>query len=143
MYYSSKRQAFLVDQGYAFKVITHLNGIDRLPALQFSTQHERMSLLQDVLLQSETAGDEEKIVDDLFSDRSTFRKAGKPRGAGVKRQAGTLSSLAGGEDMAYMEYQKGSRANKELAAQKPRHAFFRKEDRNKERRKKAQRDMLE
>ncbi|KAK0276699.1 DNA repair helicase RAD25 [Friedmanniomyces endolithicus] len=143
MYYSSKRQAFLVDQGYAFKVITHLNGIDSMPNLRFETQDEKMTLLTDVLLQSETAGDEEKIVDDLFSDKSTFRKAGGGRkgGSAVKRQAGTLSSLAGGEDMAYLEYQRGSRSNKELA--KPKNAFFGKEARERERRKKAQREMLQ
>eukprot|EP00966_Prymnesium_polylepis_P259987 6005689-Prymnesium_polylepis.1 len=28
MYYSTKRQQFLVDQGYAFKVITNLAGMD-------------------------------------------------------------------------------------------------------------------
>ncbi|RMZ07394.1 hypothetical protein D0860_05121 [Hortaea werneckii] len=143
MYYSSKRQAFLVDQGYAFKVITHLNGIDRMPDLRFSTQEERMTLLTDVLLQSETAGEQESIVDDLFSDKATFRKqggaGGKKGGNGVKRQAGTLSSLAGGEDMAYLEYAKGSRSNKELA--KPKNAFFRKEERDKERRRKAAQDM--
>ncbi|KAK3702498.1 DNA repair helicase RAD25 [Vermiconidia calcicola] len=140
MYYSSKRQAFLVDQGYAFKVITHLNGIDRMPNLAFATQQERMTLLTDVLLASETAAETENIKDDLFGD-SYARKKNKGKGGrgGVKRQAGTLSSLAGGEDMAYLEYAKGR--NKELA--KPRNAFFRKEDRNKERRAKANREMLE
>lgn len=136
MFYSSKRQAFLVDQGYAFKVITHLNGIDRMPGLAFRTQQERMSLLTDVLLQSETAGDVEDIKDDLFSDRNVSRN--KKKGPIVKRQAGTLSSLAGGDDMAYLEYQRGSKTNKELAKQ--RSAFFRKEDRDRERRKKAARD---
>ena len=139
MYYSSKRQAFLVDQGYAFKVITHLNGIDRMPNLSFATQQERMSLLTDVLLQSETAGDVEDIKDDLFSDRHVGR-AQQRKKSGVKRQAGTLSSLAGGEDMAYLEYAKGSR-NKDFA--KPRNAFFRKEERNRERRQKAAREMLD
>lgn len=140
MYYSSKRQAFLVDQGYAFKVITHLNGIDRMPNLAFATQQERMSLLTDVLLQSETAGDVEDIKDDLFSDRHVGRSQQRKKAGGVKRQAGTLSSLAGGEDMAYLEYARGSK-NKELA--KPRNAFFRKEERQKERRAKAAREMLE
>ncbi|KAF2769763.1 DNA repair helicase rad25 [Teratosphaeria nubilosa] len=135
MYYSSKRQAFLVDQGYAFKVITHLNGIDRMPNLQFATYEERMSLLTDVLLRSETEGEEERIVDDLFSDKATFRKGGAGggrKGGGVKRQAGTLSSLAGGDNMAYMEYGRG--AGKQL--EKSRSAFFRKEERERERRKK-------
>ena len=138
MYYSSKRQAFLVDQGYAFKVITHLNGIDRMPNLAFNTQQERMTLLTDVLLQSETAGDVEDIKDDLFSTRSITHH--KKKSGGVRRQAGTLSSLAGGEDMAYMEYARGS-ANKALS--KPRDAFFKKEQRIKEKRKKAQQDLLD
>jgi DNA excision repair protein ERCC-3 len=144
MYYSSKRQAFLVDQGYAFKVITHLNGIDRMPNLAFATHQERMSLLQDVLLQSETAGDVEDIKDDLFGDRYVSKAQQRKRQGGmkgVKRQAGTLSSLAGGDDMAYLEYKKGS-ANRD-ALGKPRNAFFKKEERNRERRQKAARDMLE
>ncbi|KAK3057470.1 DNA repair helicase RAD25 [Extremus antarcticus] len=137
MYYSSKRQAFLVDQGYAFKVITHLNGIDRMPDLAFANHQERMGLLTDVLLQSETAGGVEDIKDDLFSDRNVKRVHHHGR-KGVKRQAGTLSSLAGGEDMAYMEYAKGR--NKELA--KGRNAFFRKEERTRDRRAKANKEML-
>ena len=140
MYYSSKRQAFLVDQGYAFKVITHLNGIENMPGLKFNTQNEKMTLLTDVCLQSETAGEEEKIVDDLFSDKSTMRKAAGKGKAGVKRQAGMLSSLAGGEDMAYMEYDK---RNKNKALAKPKNAFFGKLQRDQERTKKAQRDMMQ
>lgn len=137
MYYSSKRQAFLVDQGYAFKVITHLKGMENMKNLAYSTQQDRMDLLQDVLLQSETAGDVEDIKDDLFSDRNVARQKKK---GGVRRQAGTLSSLAGGEDMAYMEYARGNSANKQLA--KPRDSFFKKEARLKERKKKAAQDML-
>ncbi|KAF7191842.1 General transcription and DNA repair factor IIH helicase subunit XPB [Pseudocercospora fuligena] len=139
MFYSSKRQAFLVDQGYAFKVITHLNGIEKMPNLKFTTQQERMTALQDVLLQSETAGDVEDIKDDLFSDRNVSR--GKAKGKGVRRQAGTLSSLAGGENMAYYEYNKNN-PNKALGA-KPRNQFFKKHERQQERKKKAAREMLE
>jgi DNA excision repair protein ERCC-3 len=134
MYYSNKRQAFLVDQGYAFKVITHLNGIEKMPNLAFNNHQDRMTLLTDVLFQSETAGDVEDIKDDLFSDRNQ-RKKGM-----VRRQAGTLSSLAGGENMAYMEYSRGN-ANKNLA--KTRNTFFKKAERAAERKKKAAQSMLE
>lgn len=136
MYYSSKRQAFLVDQGYAFKVITQLNGMDRMPNLAYNNHQERMNLLTDVLLATEEEMGVESIQDDLFSDRNVSKNQ-KKKGSGVRRQAGTLSSLAGGDSMAYMEYAKGSR-NKELA--RPRNAFFRKEDRNRERRQKAARE---
>ena len=140
MFYSSKRQAFLVDQGYAFKVITHLNGIDKMSNLLLKTPTERRELLTDVLLRNEDEGGVEDIKDDLFSDRVQGRKAGGGgKGKGVKRQAGTLSSLAGGEDMAYLEYARGGR-NKELAKEQ-KSAFFRKEERNREKRRKAARDQ--
>merc|ERR1711881_58596 len=45
MHYSAKRQAFLVDQGYAFKVITHLSGMEQLPDLAYASARERRELL--------------------------------------------------------------------------------------------------
>jgi DNA excision repair protein ERCC-3 len=101
MYYSSKRQAFLVDQGYAFKVITHLHGIENLPGLAYSAPAERRELLQEVMLQNETSADVEKVDDDLFSRRSAGSK-GKIAlldRKGAKRTAGLLSDLSGGQDM--------------------------------------------
>ena len=100
MYYSSKRQAFLVDQGYAFKVITHLHGIENLPGLAYASPAERRELLQEVMLQNEASADVEKIDDDMFGSRS-----GGPRGKsslakkGARRTAGTLDDLSGGKDM--------------------------------------------
>ena len=100
MYYSSKRQAFLVDQGYAFKVITHLQGIEELPGLAYASAAERRELLQEVMLQNETSADVEKIDDDLFGARSrgTRGKGGIAK-KGAKRTAGMLSELSGGQDM--------------------------------------------
>ncbi len=101
MYYSSKRQAFLVDQGYAFKVITHLQGIEDLPGLAYASPAERRELLQEVMLQNETSADVEKIDGDLFGARSNGSR-GKSGGfvkKGAKRTAGMLSELSGGQDM--------------------------------------------
>lgn len=115
MYYSTKRQAFLVDQGYAFKVITHLHGMESLPDLPYSTLSERRELLQMVLLQNEGAADLEAGDDaDNFVGRGNtdaFKR--QKMGAGkTNRTVGSLASLAGGEDMAYVEYNKNK--NKEL-----------------------------
>lgn len=101
MYYSSKRQAFLVDQGYAFKVITHLQGIENLPGLAYASPAERRELLQDVMLQNETSAEVEKIDDDLFGARSSGPqgKSGGIAKKGAKRTAGMLSELSGGQDM--------------------------------------------
>lgn len=114
MYYSSKRQAFLVDQGYAFKVITHLQGIENLPGLAYASPAERRELLQEVMLQNETSADVEKVDDDLFSARSggTRVKSSGMAKKGARRTAGMLSDLSGGQDMAYIEYNKSR--NKEL-----------------------------
>lgn len=40
MFYSTKRQQFLIDQGYAFKVITHLDGLAQMPGLVYATPGE-------------------------------------------------------------------------------------------------------
>ena len=50
MYYSTKRQQFLIDQGYTFKVITHLDGLENLPGLVYKTQDEQIELRQSVLI---------------------------------------------------------------------------------------------
>jgi DNA excision repair protein ERCC-3 len=116
MYYSTKRQAFLVDQGYAFKVITHLHGMDSLTNLAYSSLSERRELLQMVLLQNEDAAGIEAGDDaDNFVGRGTSTlKAPKAK---AKRTVGSLASLAGGEDMAYIEYNKSK--NKELKSHHP------------------------
>ncbi|KZF20355.1 putative DNA repair helicase [Xylona heveae TC161] len=112
MYYSSKRQAFLVDQGYAFKVITHLQGIENLPNLAYASPQERTELLQEVMLQNETSADVEKIDGDLFGERSGGPGSKRFAKKGARRTAGMLSDLSGGQDMAYIEYNKSR--NKEL-----------------------------
>jgi len=57
MYYSKKRKQFLIDQGYSFKVITHLQGIEKMKNLVFSTHEEQVELLNSILNEK---GDEEK-----------------------------------------------------------------------------------
>lgn len=131
--YSSKRQAFLVDQGYAFKVITHLEGIDEYEGLFYDTPAERRELLTEVMLQNESSGDIEEVTDDLFSMRSGGRGAAA-KNAKAKRSAATLSGLAGGDDMAYIEYNKSR--NKQLKDKGAQHPLFKKMERDRLRRKK-------
>lgn len=119
MYYSTKRQAFLVDQGYAFKVITHLHGMESLPNLAYSSARERRELLQDVLLKNEDAAgieageDSENMIGGGVSKR--VRSGGQSSSA--TRTTGSLAGLAGGEDMAYVEYSRNK--NKELKEHHP------------------------
>lgn len=116
MYYSTKRQAFLVDQGYAFKVITHLHGMENLPNLAYASARERRELLQEVLLKNEEAaglevGDD---ADNSIGRGSNIHKRFKSKAV---RGEGSLAGLAGGEDMAYMEY--STNKNKELKEHHP------------------------
>ncbi|XP_008545988.1 general transcription and DNA repair factor IIH helicase subunit XPB [Microplitis demolitor] len=101
MNYSRKRQRFLVNQGYAYKVITKLSGMDEEPDLFYKTREEQGQLLQQVLLASDTDADEERIPGD------------GPRP--IMRKAGNLASMSGADDAVYYEYKKSassSTANK-------------------------------
>ncbi|KAJ1800889.1 DNA repair helicase RAD25 [Coemansia sp. RSA 2399] len=99
MFYSAKRQQFLVDQGYSFKVITQLEGMDECPDLVYNDVESQKRLLHAVRMASEADADLER--EDGFGDG---RAGGSKKTAkGVKRAAGSLKSLSGADNMAYME----------------------------------------
>ncbi len=143
MVFSSKRQAFLVDQGYAFKVITHLNGIEKMPDLAFATREARVELLQKVLVEVESKSwrdEEEKEMAGLMTDGNMFYGPdGKPlRKKPHRRTAGMLRDLSGGQDMAYIEQNKSANKSMMRGAKKKavHNAFFKSMQRETERRKK-------
>ncbi|XP_051909888.1 general transcription and DNA repair factor IIH helicase subunit XPB [Hippocampus zosterae] len=92
MAYSTKRQRFLVDQGYSFKVITQLAGMEE-EDLMFSTREEQQQLLQKVLAASDMDAEEETVAGEVGA---------KPQ---FSRRTGTMSSMSGADDTVYMEYQ--------------------------------------
>ncbi|XP_032493817.1 general transcription and DNA repair factor IIH helicase subunit XPB isoform X1 [Phocoena sinus] len=92
MAYSTKRQRFLVDQGYSFKVITKLANMEE-EELAFSTKEEQQQLLQKVLAASDLDAEEEVVAGELGSKSSQ-----------VSRRFGTMSSMSGADDTVYMEY---------------------------------------
>ncbi|XP_075174839.1 general transcription and DNA repair factor IIH helicase/translocase subunit XPB [Anomaloglossus baeobatrachus] len=94
MAYSTKRQRFLVDQGYSFKVITKLAGMEE-EDLSFSTKEEQQHLLQKVLAASDLDAEEEVVAGEFGTKSSTH----------VARRVGTMSSMSGADDTVYMEYQ--------------------------------------
>ncbi|KAA0713407.1 TFIIH basal transcription factor complex helicase XPB subunit [Triplophysa tibetana] len=99
MAYSTKRQRFLVDQGYSFKVITKLAGMEE-EDLMFSTREDQQQLLQKVLAASDLDAEEEVVLGEV---------GGKLQ---FSRRMGTMSSMSGADDTVYMEYQmsRGSKA---------------------------------
>jgi len=110
MYYSSKRQGFLIDQGYAFKVITELHGIDKMDNLVFPTKASQISLLEEVL---NTGSDQWETSDHYMKMNNGQRlkkaSAAQPRitnssGVGpAQRFTAPLEHLSGGMNLSYHE----------------------------------------
>jgi DNA excision repair protein ERCC-3 len=122
MFYSGKRQAFLVDQGYAFKVITKLQGMESKPDLAFNTPSERREILSEVIIAKDEDLGEENIQGDMFSSKFASKGRGK-KGKGARRTGATLSELSGGQGMAYVEQQKSR--NKEIKSKTVKNTFMR------------------
>eukprot|EP00069_Balaena_mysticetus_P017101 bmy_10437T0 len=109
MAYSTKRQRFLVDQGYSFKVITKLANMEE-EELAFSTKEEQQQLLQKVLAATDLDAEEEVVAGEFGSRSSqaegvslcklTVRRVALQ----VSRRFGTMSSMSGADDTVYMEY---------------------------------------
>ncbi|XP_071802961.1 general transcription and DNA repair factor IIH helicase/translocase subunit XPB-like [Asterias amurensis] len=102
VYYSLKRQRFLVNQGYSFKVITKLAGMDE-SNLKYGKKQEQQQLLQQVLLASDIDAEEEKIPGDSAKGSSQY-----------VRRVGNMSSMSGADDQVYIEYQ-SSKSKKNLS----------------------------
>ncbi|KAI6380882.1 DNA repair helicase RAD25 [Pyricularia grisea] len=132
MYYSAKRQAFLVDQGYAFKVITQLANMENIPDLKYNTAESRLELLREIQIENEkqTEGDEE--IDDLFHSGKIAGKGRKK--ANVRRMAGRMDEYSGGQGMTMME--RGPTRNTQLKKTKKAESssFFKKIARENEKR---------
>ncbi|KAJ1558375.1 transcription factor TFIIH complex ERCC-3 subunit [Cladochytrium tenue] len=116
VYYSSKRQQFLIDQGYFFKIISRLEGLE-VATTAYATQTERLELLATVLVTNED--DTMDMLDDDGIEAvpdgdeaddyggSSFDDA--RAGAGARsaplfvQRAGNMASLSGADKMAYLE----------------------------------------
>lgn len=112
VYYSAKRQQFLIDQGYAFKVVTELAGLSQHPDLFYKAALQQEELLRSVLIDAERAVNED-LEDDLGSEEeydNVFRS-----------RPASLKALSGADSMAYMEIQRSVKDNN---ASKKRHKLF-------------------
>mmetsp|Transcript_32345 Transcript_32345/g.53520 ORF Transcript_32345/g.53520 Transcript_32345/m.53520 type:complete len:764 (-) Transcript_32345:111-2402(-) len=109
MYYSTKRQQFLVDQGYAFKVVPELpidNASDSSAAqLAYSSNEEQRRLLEEVL----NSNANEIQADEEEEDAAVRQAEGSAEGGAVSRKRGSMSELSGGDGLAYAEVSRGER----------------------------------
>ncbi|OIV93664.1 hypothetical protein TanjilG_04896 [Lupinus angustifolius] len=94
MYYSTKRQQFLIDQGYSFKVITSLPPSDEGPSLSYHHLEDQLALLGKVL----SAGDDAVGLEQLDEDTDEIALNS------ARRSQGSMSAMSGAKGMVYMEY---------------------------------------
>ena len=103
MYFSSKRQRYLVDQGYAFKVVTCLEnkqGEDIFSMRGGAGKYGRTEVEKDLLQRS---------LEDRKEQKERYERCMAEQGAPVRRQAGNMSSLSGGSGVVYAEVKRASR----------------------------------
>uniref|UniRef100_A0A8R1I3T1 General transcription and DNA repair factor IIH helicase/translocase subunit XPB n=1 Tax=Caenorhabditis japonica TaxID=281687 RepID=A0A8R1I3T1_CAEJA len=89
MGYSRKRQRFLVNQGYAYKVVNRLPGMES-EDLKLATKELQLQLLGQVLATSDADAEEEDIKEELAD--GTIR---------VARREATMASMSGGQGAQY------------------------------------------
>ncbi|KAH9402726.1 TFIIH basal transcription factor complex helicase XPB subunit [Tyrophagus putrescentiae] len=125
MQYSRKRQRFLVNQGYAYKVITTIKGMEEAELL-YGSKEEQMALLQQVLQANDADGEEENVA--LLDGPPEMRDRGERsfgRGpAGSSKRSGHMSSLSGADDNLYVEQQRKHQSK--AAAYASQHPLFKK-----------------
>jgi DNA excision repair protein ERCC-3 len=144
IYYSSKRQGFLVEcvyvllhpssdsrsplerrslpvasvhsQGYAFKVITALEGIEDTEDLVYKTKSEQIELLQTVLLANESEADigsdmrGSDLAPDFSQGGTPAPQSGRMDGAGkATRVVGSMQALAGYVSLSLPRLRRSSR----------------------------------
>ncbi|CAK9278092.1 unnamed protein product [Sphagnum jensenii] len=123
MYYSTKRQQFLIDQGYSFKVITSLPPADTGADLSYHKLSDQLDLLSKVL----SAGDEAAGIEQLDEDMDDITRNR------FTRTHGNMSTISGSDGRFYMEYSTGrgrgmgrGQLKKARDPNKPRNQLFKK-----------------
>ena len=123
MFYSAKRQQYLIDQGYTFKIVTNLcekaDAEARERGFAYATPEDDRRLLRTVLT-SETTLEKEQRDEDNAIRKNNPDGAALADARGVRRTAGNMASLSGGSGMRYQEISSGS---------SKRHPLFRKRQR--------------
>ena len=106
MFYSAKRQQYLIDQGYTFKIVTNLcekaDKIAKDEGYSYASPENDREILRTVL-NSETDLEKEQRAEDT-AIRKNNQDGAALADAGVKRSAGvSMASISGGTGMRYRE----------------------------------------
>ncbi|OAJ37856.1 hypothetical protein BDEG_21829 [Batrachochytrium dendrobatidis JEL423] len=138
MYYATKRQQFLIDQGYSFRVCVCYSSICELPeylanailipnvfsrlsrilkvwtilqVLHTALWKDQLELLNTVLISTEADYERDVHQDELDDALQTYESEEEAEIEGVQwmmRSSGTMKSLSGADSMAYLEFNRGT-----------------------------------
>ena len=127
MFYSAKRQQYLIDQGYTFKIVTNLcekaNAIAEEEGYTYATPEQDNELLV-TLLSSDVDLDKEQRSEDTAIRKNNADGAALADAA-VKRTAGiAMSQMSGGSGLRYRETKTAGSSSS--ASNSKRHPLFRK-----------------
>ena len=101
-----------MNQGYAFKVITELHGLESMTDLVFPTKAEQISLLEEVLNTGDNAWETQDHYMRLNSGKHQKGRAGHQPALqesgvpAVQRFTAPLEHLSGGQNLSYREQNK-------------------------------------
>ena len=136
----AKRQRFLVDQGYSFKVVNELPAMNDYKGLHYSTKEDQVALLAKVMATDDSQGEEElgdstdpfnqltELRNKRMADDAAATSVSSGRGGwGAQRRIADSSMLTGGDDRAYAELNSSSsNVRRPAEVPKPRNILFRK-----------------
>ena len=136
MYHSTKRQQFLIDQGYAFKIVTNLLAGQDAERLEYSKWEDQAALLAKIMAYTPAKGSraDPDEIDDAAALGVRNETGGGAVSAVARRGFGSLAGLSGGVGLRYLEYSTGGggagagggrRAGGTPPAKKNQHFLFR------------------
>ena len=116
--YATRRQRFLVEQGYAYKVVHDLPEMEQHPDLLYSDKKSQYELLSKVMAADDGEGraeqDETDPFDALASDSTQTQAQMKQQRmeSVTARRRGNLQALSGADDRAFKEFEQRKQVKK-------------------------------
>jgi len=106
MYFSSKRQQYLIDQGYTFKVVQDLVERSERESRFLKGPGQELDLLTELLAMdpSQDAAVEEENLREIRGDEEEEEEEDEDETPMPSRRVGGAAALSGGADLQYMEY---------------------------------------
>jgi DNA excision repair protein ERCC-3 len=103
MYFSTKRQQFLIQQGYSFKVANNIIEKGDKSHLLLSTRDQQIELLERVLRLGEADAGEDAVAEDAVAEDDVSIVNRHSSVSFADRRKGSMSALSGARGT-YLEY---------------------------------------